>query len=111
MSPDLIQVMMERASNDMYWLSGEELSSLGIEAPWYQEMRVALCGADYARERQASLEYQRWAASGFDGPAPTATLVTGNPKCGVEIAKSAQAKFRATEKKGGSSTGVRARQR
>lgn len=109
MSTELIEIMMSRASNDMYWLSGAEVASLRIEAPWYQEMRVASCGSDYAKERRTFEELRKWAdngfQNGFEGPAPSIeNLSTGEPNCGRELTVRAQARFK-SGKSGAASQG------
>jgi ATP-dependent protease ClpP protease subunit len=39
----LIDTLFQRASTQVYWLTPEDLSSIGFQAPWYEEYLIARC--------------------------------------------------------------------
>ena len=42
---NLVDAMFERASNEIHWLSADELyNQLGRRPPWYEELLIARCG-------------------------------------------------------------------
>ncbi|MBA2549225.1 MAG: hypothetical protein H0V16_12330 [Burkholderiaceae bacterium] len=102
MPTDLVERMMRHASNELLWLASGELASLDSEAPWYQEMQIALCGATVRSER-VSAAFQSWQEESSEAPRSDAT----DASCGVGITTREQAKFRAARpliaaKQGGS---------
>jgi len=91
MPTDLIDRMMRHASNELLWLAGGDLSSLDNEAPWYQEMQIALCGANGRSERISAAAFQ----SGPQQLTDAAARAASDASCGIAIATREQAKFRA----------------
>lgn len=91
MPTDLIDRMMRHASNELLWLASGDLSALDSEAPWYQEMQIALCGADVRSERISAVAFQ----SGQHELTDATARGTPDASCGVAIATREQAKFRA----------------
>lgn len=50
---NLVEVMFEHASNEIHWLSDDELErQLGKRPPWYEEFLIARCGLDKAVEQR-----------------------------------------------------------
>ena len=42
----LVDAMMSRPSTDVYWLTDDDLESLGEYSPAYEELLIAKCGYD-----------------------------------------------------------------
>jgi hypothetical protein len=61
----LIDKMMSRASNDIYWLNAEDVRSLGEFSPGVEEQLIAKCGYNSRRESNLSArDYIRASESG-----------------------------------------------
>lgn len=48
----LIERMNGASSTDTYWLTGEDIYSLGMRQPWFEEMLIAKCGLDIPLEKR-----------------------------------------------------------
>jgi hypothetical protein len=49
----LVELMFENASNEIHWLTDDELErQLGERPPWYEEFLIARCGLDKSVERR-----------------------------------------------------------
>lgn len=44
LSNRLIDVMMRRASNDIYWLNSADIEEIGAHSPYWEEMTIRHCG-------------------------------------------------------------------
>lgn len=44
LSQRLIDEMMRRASNDIYWLTNEDFEEIGVHSPYLEEMSIQYCG-------------------------------------------------------------------
>ncbi|MEP6608161.1 MAG: hypothetical protein ABJA83_05725 [Burkholderiaceae bacterium] len=93
MPTELIDRMMRYASNELLWLAGTDLAALDSEAPWYQEMQIAVCGASPRVERRSAVAVQAWAKHEVDEGAGNGAKASEG--CGAMIAMREQAKFRA----------------
>jgi hypothetical protein len=40
----LIDTLFQRASTEVYWLTTDDVLSIGLQAPWYEEYLIANCG-------------------------------------------------------------------
>jgi len=50
---NLVEIMFEHASNEIHWLTNDELQrQLGPRPPWYEEFLIARCGLDKAVEQR-----------------------------------------------------------
>jgi hypothetical protein len=50
---NLVEIMFEHASNEIHWLTDDELyRQLGKRPPWYEEFLIARCGLDKAVEQR-----------------------------------------------------------
>jgi hypothetical protein len=50
---NLVEIMFEHASNEIHWLTDDELErQLGKRPPWYEEFLIARCGLDKAAEQR-----------------------------------------------------------
>jgi hypothetical protein len=47
----LVEEMFRRASNDVYWLSAQDIEELGTRSHWFDQYLVAKCGWDTGIER------------------------------------------------------------
>lgn len=57
----LIEKMLQRASNQIYWLTNEDPDITG-RAPWFEEMMIARCGYDPTYDQ----ETMAWASNAID---------------------------------------------
>src|ERR1035441_7529559 len=49
---NLVEIMFEHASNEIHWLTNDELEQLGTRPPWYEEFLIARCGLDKSVEQR-----------------------------------------------------------
>ena len=49
----LIDTMMRRASNEIYWLAKPDYDAIGVYAPWYEEVLLAECGMEKDAAKRA----------------------------------------------------------
>lgn len=50
---NLVEIMFEHASNEIHWLTDDELErQLGKRPPWYEEFLIARCGLEKSVEQQ-----------------------------------------------------------
>jgi ATP-dependent protease ClpP protease subunit len=44
--PSIVEEMFDNASTDIHWLTGNEITQLGLFAPWFEEFLIARCNLD-----------------------------------------------------------------
>lgn len=69
----LIEEMFRRASNEVYWLSPEDITQLGEYSRWFEQYLVAKCG--YRKDYQDQESYMRLFACQGKATLPTARKV------------------------------------
>lgn len=97
MPTGLVDRMMRHASNELLWLTRADLTGIDIQAPWYQEMRIAICGAGHLTGRRSAEALQHWADENSAANAIEVSESSSSlQKCDGDIAVREQTKFRST---------------
>lgn len=90
-SQRLIDTMMRRASNDVYWLSGMDREEIGGYAPWFEEVLIAECAYD---KTSMTRYFKNAKANEIDAYAPWRNLV----KCEQRVSGARRAAAAASSK-------------
>jgi hypothetical protein len=49
---DIIDAMFQRSSDEVLWLTRNQLDEIGLRPPWYEQFLIAKCGLDKSVERR-----------------------------------------------------------
>ena len=71
----LIEEMFRRSSNDVYWLSANDLAQLGYRSPWFDQYLVAKCNWKGKTPVDVESREASWCRLSFTIPAAHKALV------------------------------------